>query len=93
MMIMRPPQHGDGFDRARADRIGGGIDIMLRCALRYGEQFASTSDIGSAVFAVGEQPVVTDAMQALGQHTDQEAPDKLARGQRHGLAPAGPLDP
>ena len=46
---------------------------MLRCALRHGEQLASTSDIGSAVFAVGEQPVVTDAMQALGQHMDQEA--------------------
>ncbi len=71
----------------------GGIDIMLRCALRHGEQLASTSDIGSAVFAVGEQPVVTDAMQALGQHMDQEAPDELMCGQGHGLVPAGPLDP
>jgi hypothetical protein len=66
---------------------------MLRCALGHGELLASTSDIGSAVFAVGEQPVVTDAMQALGQHMDQEAPDELMRGQRHGLVPAGPLDP
>ncbi len=48
---------------------------MLRCALRHGEQLASTSDISGAVFTVGEQPVVTDAMQALGQHMDQEAPD------------------
>jgi hypothetical protein len=36
---------------------GGGIDIKLRCALRHGEQLASPSDIGNAVFAVGEQPV------------------------------------
>ena len=49
---------------------GVGIDIRLRCALRHGEQLASASDIGGAVFAVGEQPVVADAMQALGQHMD-----------------------
>src|ERR1700757_997789 len=69
----------------------GGVDIML--PLRHGEQLASTSDIGSAVFAVGEQPVVTDAMQALGQHIDQETPDELMCGQGHGFVPAGPLDP
>jgi len=66
---------------------------MLRYALRHGEQLASTSDIGGAVFAVGEQPVVADAMQALGQHMDQESPDELMRRQRLGLVPAGPLDP
>ena len=49
---------------------GGGIDVKLCCALRHGEQLASASDIGGAVFAVGEQPVVADAMQALGQHMD-----------------------
>ena len=47
--------------------------LRLRCALRHGEQLASTSDIGSAVFAVGEQPVVTDAMEAFGQHMDGSA--------------------
>jgi hypothetical protein len=67
--------------------------LRLRCALRHGEQLASTSDIGSAVFAVGEQPVVTDAMEAFGQHMDQEAPDELMCRQGHGLVPAGPLDP
>ena len=72
---------------------GGGIDIRLRCALRHGGQLASASDIGGAVFAVGEQPVVADAMQALGQHMDQESPDELMRRQRLGLVPAGPLDP
>ncbi len=66
---------------------------MLRCALRHGEQLASTSDIGGAVFTVGEQPLVPDAMQALGQHMDQEAPHELILGQGHGLVPAGPLDP
>ena len=70
----------------------GGIDILLRCALRHGEQLASMSDIGGAVFAVGEQPVVADAMQALGQNMDQKASDELVPRQRHGLVPAVPLD-
>jgi hypothetical protein len=68
---------------------GGGIDIVLRWALRHGEQLASTSDIGSAVFAVGEQPVVTDAMQALGQKEGRfQADFKLITS-----APATPADP
>ncbi len=66
---------------------------MLRWVLRHSEQLASTSDICSAVFAAGEQPVVADTMQALGQHMDQEAADELMCGQGHGLVAAGPLDP
>src|SRR4029077_20249055 len=61
---------------------GGGIDIKLRCALRHGEQLARASGIDGAVFAVGEQPVVADAMQALGQHMDLGAfpiPDRMHR--------------
>ena len=94
MMIMRPPRSwaGRALTERGADRIRQ--QMILRCALGHGEQLASTSDIGSAGLAVqAEQPVVTDAMQALGQHMDQEAPDELMRGQRHGLVPAGPLDP
>jgi ribose transport system ATP-binding protein len=45
------------WQSARLIGFGGGIDIMLRCALRHGEQLASTSDIGSAVFAVGEKRI------------------------------------
>jgi hypothetical protein len=63
------------WQSARLIGYGGGIDILLRCALRHGEQLASMSDIGGAVFAVGEQPVVADAMQALGQNMDQKASD------------------
>ena len=46
-----------------------GIPVLVDTFTR-GEQLASASDIGGAVFAVGEQPVVADAMQALGQHMD-----------------------
>jgi hypothetical protein len=37
------------WQSARLIGFGGGIDILLRCALRHGEQLASTSDIGGAV--------------------------------------------
>ena len=41
-----------------------------------GEQLASVGDVGGTV-AFGKQPVVTDAMKALGQDVDQEAPDEI----------------
>jgi hypothetical protein len=47
---------------------------MLCRALRHGEQLASTTDIGGAVFAVGEQPVVADAMQALDMRAEGRGP-------------------
>ena len=34
---------------------------------------------------VGEQPVVTDAVEACGQHVDEKAADELGCGQGHGL--------
>ena len=34
---------------------------------------------------VGEQAVVSDAMESLGQDMDEEAPDKLVGGQGHGF--------
>ena len=47
---------------------------------------------GWPVYAVGEQAVMSDAVEALGRHMHQEAPDKLMRGQRHGLEAAQPLN-
>src|SRR5438874_1806088 len=34
----------------------------------------------------------SDAVEALGQHVDQEAPDELVGRQRHRFVPARPLD-
>ena len=42
------------------------------------EQCASCRDVLSAV-GVGKEPIVADAVEALGQHVLQEAPDKLVR--------------
>ena len=41
----------------------------------------------------GEQPIMSDAMEAFRHHVDQETPDELVGRQRHRLVPCGPLDP
>ena len=61
-------------------------------ACRRGEQLARVRNVFGAI-AAGEQPIVTDAVEALRQHVDEEAPDKLVGRQRHRLIPAKPLDP
>ena len=52
--------------------------------LWHGEQFAGARDVVGAL-AAGEQAVVADAVEAVGQHVDQEAADELAGGERHHL--------
>src|ERR1700720_2906170 len=91
MMIMRPPQerHGRGSTRgspAAAVADGSG------CFARDGEQLTRPCDVGGAV-AVGEQSIVADAVQALGQHVRQKAPNELVGWQCHGLIAIRPLDP
>src|SRR5271157_4525029 len=75
--------------RGRPIRLRWSVALRLfyRAGWR-GEQLAGARKVGHAV-AVGEQAVVTDAMQALGQHVYQEAPDELMRGQRHDLVAGG----
>src|SRR6516165_4508488 len=48
------------------------------------EQYAGCRDVLSAV-GVGKEPIVADAVEALGQHVHQEAPDKLVRVKPHRL--------
>jgi hypothetical protein len=43
-------------------------------ARRQGEQLARVRNVSGSV-AVGEQPIVSDAMETVRQHVDQEAPD------------------
>jgi len=46
----------------------------------------------TAAGAAGQQSVVTDAVEAAGQHVDQEAPDELVRCERHGFPAARTFD-
>jgi len=45
-------------------------------AARHGEQLAGLGEAGGAI-AVGEEAVVADAMEALGEHVHQETADEL----------------
>src|SRR5215472_9258235 len=68
------------------DGVGDICDLMLRRRVdrrqRRGDQFLGTRDVRPAGGA-GEQPVVADAVKALGQNVEQEAPDELVGTERH----------
>jgi hypothetical protein len=72
------------------DRCFGRVGLFW--ARRHSEQLASVGHVRGSVGA-GEQPIVSDAMEAFRQDMDQEAPDELVGRQRHRLLPGGPLDP
>jgi len=55
---------------------------------RRREQRAGQRDIELAA-AAGEQAIVTDAVEALGQNVEQEAADELVGAERHGTLPVG----
>jgi hypothetical protein len=80
-----PRQHAGFIDRYFG-RLG------LFCGSRQSEQLARVRNVFGSV-AVGEQPIVSDAMEARRQHVDQEAPDELVSRQRHRLVAGGALDP
>src|SRR5262245_39578553 len=80
-------------------RGGGVIGGRLVCRRRglspwwRRDQLTRPRQRGGLGAASGEQAVVTDAMKAFGQHVQHEAPDELARGERHGVVAAGSFNP
>src|SRR5215470_6159622 len=57
------------------------IDLACR-----GDELASTGDLlGAGVFPIGEQAVVPDAVESLGQDVHEEPAHELAGLERHGL--------
>src|SRR5437763_3769800 len=69
-----------------------GCVICLYFGRWHGEQLACLRDV-VATGAIGEQSVVTNAMETAGQHVDEEAADEFVRRQRHSLVAARPIDP
>ena len=59
------------------DRCFGRVGFFW--ARRHGKQLARVRDVCSSV-GVTEQPIMSDAVEALRQHVDQEAPDELVVG-------------
>src|ERR1700722_7397779 len=58
--------------------------LWLFWARWHGEQIAGACDIGRTV-AIGEQAIVSDAVEAVRQNVDEEAADELVGGERHRL--------
>jgi len=64
----------------------------LALGLLATEQLASACDVIGAG-GLGEQAVVADAVEALGQDMDEEAADELLCCERHHLVAVGAFDP
>jgi hypothetical protein len=67
----------------------GGLPVMVHVggswfAPRFIQQLSRDSEAGGSA-AVGKQPVMTNAVEASGQHMQQEAAHELAGLERHGL--------
>ena len=56
----------------------------------YVEQLTRPRDVVGAS-AIGEEAIVTDAVEAARQDVDQEAADELVDGERHHLGPIAPV--
>src|SRR6195952_1745946 len=80
--VMRSPQRGHGASQSGGCAASGGGP--------GGQQVADAGEIGAAGDA-GEQAVVADAVEALGQDVQEEAPDELVRGQRQGAVALRPV--
>jgi hypothetical protein len=66
----------------------GDIRLLLRVGSRRSdvEECTGCRDVLGAV-GVGEEPVVADAVETLGQRVHQETPDELVRVKPHRLPP------
>ena len=89
--------HAAAAARARRSVIGRGvwIDRIVRCRRidrRHwgGHQLVGSRNIGLAAGA-GQQTVMADAMKALWQNVEQEAPDKLVGAECHCAVPRPPI--
>ena len=71
---------------------GGCGRLRLFCGGWRGEQLARSRDVGSTV-GFGKQPVVPDAVKALGQNVDEEAADELVGCEGHSLVTGRPIEP
>src|SRR5436190_21469591 len=56
------------------------------------EQLAGTRDVLGA-FAAGEQAIISDAVEACGQHVDEKAADELGGSERHHLVAVRTFEP
>jgi hypothetical protein len=89
---MRPPQQGQGQASAFA---GAGSVVPGSSVWTAAAATASNSRARAMISAraVGQEPVVADAVEALGQDVEEEAADELVRRERHRLVLIAALEP
>ena len=83
MIRIGPPQHGQAGTSVFAPRRSS-WSLDLGRGGRHVQQLAAAREHGRPV-AVGEQPVVADAVEPVREHVQQEAAHELAGGQAHHL--------
>ncbi len=66
---------GTWLGEGRRFRVIGGLGV-IGLGGRHAEQLAGTGDVASAP-AIGEEAVVSDAVESQWQHVDEEASDEL----------------
>ena len=66
------------------------VDVWL--GLRRNEQFARLRQVLSAL-GIGNQPIVTNAMKAAGQHVKEKPAHELVGSKRHRLVASTSLGP
>ena len=86
-VIIGPPQHGQRCAGASARRRSGLSASGSRLFCCGCQQSAAQVELGGAM-AVGEEAIVADAMEAVGQGVQEEAADELVGVERHDLRPA-----
>src|ERR1051325_4553160 len=79
-------------ERPRFVGHGGLCIVGLSLRRRRREQLAHSRKVVGAGGA-GEQAVVADALEAVGQHVDEEAADELVYCERHALVAIATLGP
>jgi hypothetical protein len=73
--------------------VAGAVSITGRILWRrYAEQLTGSRDVLGAP-TIGEESVVTDTVEPVGQHMDQEAADELVGAERHELVAGVELGP
>jgi hypothetical protein len=93
MMIMRPRQPGTRVQERLRPAVAAAVGLGRRTRWRrHIEQVPGSGDVAGAA-AIGEEAVVADAVEAVGQNVDQEAADELVGGEGHHLGLATPLGP
>ena len=91
-MIIRPPTGRTNVSVFVFAISSGGIVVVRRGWVGYAEKLAGQCDVAGPI-GIGEEAVVSNAVETVGQHVDQKAADELVDVERHQLIAGVGLGP